>query len=959
MNNWIAPSDAELDQVAALATRLENRTYFFERLENPEWVSALARRGAFADPPDPVPADEPGYVQLPPWPEGRYLARMAPQAPDAVAAALEELPSSANPGVTRILLEAVTALPDEQFRRLAPKTVEWITSTETTVFTGHFAEAAADAITRLARAGKVKQALTAAGALLWIERLSDASDGSPSDQIFTRTPEPVGRLSHWTYKRAVERILPDLVDSAGLESLKLLLEMLSVAVKLSRRDDEPPNSDCHSYIWRPAIEDHPQNSDRGVRCLLVTAARDAAVRLARVSDVNLRAVVQLLEAGTLVHRRIALHVLAVVPDGAEMVAERIASRDFFDEPRLKHEYAELLRSRLGEAPPDVRRTFLGWVLAGPDLESFRQRYSAASPEDEVAYAECWKRDWLSIVADHLSGDEAKHYRELVTKHGEAKHPDFLSWTESWSGPETPLTPEDMQSMPAGEVVEFLASWQPGDDTGPRFEPSMEGLGRTFQAVVADRADDFAAVATRMQALDPTYVRSFLSGLEAAVRAGASFQWYQPILLMASVLEHPFVEREEDAPGFERDPGWSWTRGQAASLLQEGVADRNNRISFELREEVWGVLEPLTRDPNPSPAYEAAEAGYSSMDPLTLSINTNRGKAMHATIAYALWCRRGLDARGIDTAAGFDLIPEVRTVLDEHLDPNTEPSLAVRAVYGNWLPWLILLDEGWAAANTAQILPSDPELADFRDAAWSTYVRWCQPYDPVYDMLQHEYEAAVERIPSEGADDAAGDERADAKLGEHLVTFYWRGRLQPSLLERWFELADDKLAARVMGFLGRSLNNSEGDIDAEVLQRIRQLWDSRLEAIASDPEAHQSEADAFASTFVSARLDDDWSLAGLEVTLLGRGSRWSGHPVMARLAEIAAIKPAEATRCALQMLERTADDWDHLGWRDEVRDILAATDHATDPETLKHRKAIVDHYVKRGEHDFRDFVPSQP
>ena len=212
-------------------------------------------------------------------------------------------------------------------------------------------------------------------------------------------------------------MLPDLVDSAGLEALRLFSSLLTVAVRLSKRGDEPPESDGHSFIWRPAIEDHPQNLDRGVRCVLVTAVRDAAVRLARVSDEDLRAVVEVLEAGTLLHRRIALHVLAVVPGGAALAADRIKDRDIFDERRLKHEYAELLRSRLGEAPYEVRRTFLDWVLAGPDLEEFRRHHSDASPEDEVAYAEMWKRDWLSIVADHLSGDDMEQYRELVAKRG--------------------------------------------------------------------------------------------------------------------------------------------------------------------------------------------------------------------------------------------------------------------------------------------------------------------------------------------------------------------------------------------------------------------------------------------------------------------------------------------------------------------------------------------------------------
>lgn len=185
-------------------------------------------------------------------------------------------------------------------------------------------------------------------------------------------------------------------------------------------------------------------------------------------------------------------------------------------------------------------------------------------------------------------------------------------------------------------------------------------------------------------------------------------------LMASVLEHPFDNHDESSV-FDRDAGWRWTRGQVASLIQEGVADRDNRIPFESRDAVWNVLEPLTRDPHPSPHDEATD----SMDPLTRSINTNRGKAMHAVIAYALWCRRELDAQDADASQGFDSMPEVRTVLEARLDPDIEPSLAVRAVYGKWLPWIILIDEQWASANIARLFPPDPQHQSLRDAVWDT------------------------------------------------------------------------------------------------------------------------------------------------------------------------------------------------------------------------------------------------
>src|SRR5215218_8583312 len=85
IRSWAPPTAEELDRLAVLSARPENRAYFFDRLENPNWVRDLAQRGFFANPPGPVPAGEPGYVRFPPWPEGRYLVRVAAEAPAAVA----------------------------------------------------------------------------------------------------------------------------------------------------------------------------------------------------------------------------------------------------------------------------------------------------------------------------------------------------------------------------------------------------------------------------------------------------------------------------------------------------------------------------------------------------------------------------------------------------------------------------------------------------------------------------------------------------------------------------------------------------------------------------------------------------------------------------------------------------------------------------------------------------------
>jgi hypothetical protein len=113
-----------------------------------------------------------------------------------------------------------------------------------------------------------------------------------------------------------------------------------------------------------------------------------------------------------------------------------------------------------------------------------------------------------------------------------------------------------------------------------------------------------------------------------------------------------------------------------------------------------------------------------MDPATLSINTTRGQAMHAAVRYALWVRRHIEKtpEGKERIAhGFKEMAEVREVLEAHLDPTLDPSLAIRSVYGQWFPWLVLLDPQWASAHVPNIFPQNKPLRDLRDAAWDTSV----------------------------------------------------------------------------------------------------------------------------------------------------------------------------------------------------------------------------------------------
>lgn len=955
MRSWNQPTAEDLTALASLAGRPESRAYFFDHLQNPEWVTALDEVGFFEEPPEPVSADELGYSRFPPWPEGRYLARMAPLVPEAVTSVLIQLPDSQNPVVTRLYLQAAAELPDDQLRQVAHKVHKWIWCPSP----DNFADEAASVICQLLRARKVNQAVRSAGVLLRFKETPDPVDSLAAGDTLASHSDVVGHLSDWEYESVVKTILPALVEEAGLKGLKLFACLLDSALWLQRQEDEPDDSDGHSMIWRPAIEDHPQNHDHGIRDVLVSATRDAAVGFAKAGEAEITDALLNLEARSVLHRRIALHVLATSSHGTVLASKRITDREMFEDHRLRHEYATLVRSRFSGIPAEAQQIYLGWVREGPDLEEDRrQRGELGEPppsdKEEAAYVGGWQRDRLSFAASHLDGEDAHWYRQLVAEFGEPDQPDFVAYVSSWEGPESPVSKEEMSSWSAAEIVDRLRTWRPDERPPLSRGPSIAGLGRVFKDVAQERVAEFVPLSNEIGSLEPTYVRSFLQALDEALRKGVSICWVEPLRLMHSVVEHPF-EPDRGVHDRERDPGWRWSRGAVPSVLNTGFSHRENRIPLRCRDLAWRVLERLTKDPDPSPSSEA-NYGDSNMDLFSRAINSNRGRAIDAVIHYALWCRRELEAEGEDPELGFDLMPEVRSVLERHLDPEIDPSPAIRSIYGRWLPWLLLLDEAWVAENLARILPTDPGLAELRAAVWATYIVTCPPYNSVFRSIQAEYAAAVNRVPSGDVVGIPRHRGIDVKLGEHLVTLYSRDVTPQVMLDRFFQHADDDLAATVMENLGRTLLKTDGEIPTAVGTRIQQLWQRRLDTISHNPEEHRRESQAFAMTFAAAKLAEEWELTSLSRAIpAGSSSLFHGLLVMERLAQLAANRPLAATRLTLELLCHTDNEWRYLHWREEVQAVLVATADSGIPEVADIRQEIVDRYLKRGEYEFRELL----
>jgi hypothetical protein len=964
MKSWKTPTPELVSKAVARLSRDQQYRYFFDHLDNPQWVRPLEAKGYFRNPPAPVRDDLQGTISFPPWPESRYLARMAPLAPEAVLNIALTLETD-NVSIQTDLIDAALAMPAEMAEKFANKANRWLNSPY-----GLLPTKAGKLMEHLAMGGQTNAALKLARGLLTVLPDQAAKDKDANEPTVELPRQPRARFDSWEYGEILKSRVPALVSTAGDRALSLLADLLDLAVDFSQRQDKSTRPMDHSYIWRPAIEDHPQNVSSGIVDMLISAVRDAAEQIAKANPDHVTTIVSILESHQWqVFRRIALHVLGDFPTRAsDLIADRLTNREYFDTPGLRHEYYLLSQRCFGMLLAERQAEILGWIDKGPNVEllkmweAIRPGQQQPAAEDIQTHMRAWQLSRLAPIRSFLSPEWQSRNDALVAELGEPRHPEFLSYSygAQW-GPTSPVRADELRGMTVNEVVSFLDSWQPTPDRMSMFSPTLEGLGRELTSLVTSEPLGFAAAAVQFKGLDPTYVRALLRGLQEAAKQDRVFPWEPVINLCHWVMSQPRGVHEETTY-MDRDTGWGWTRKAIAELLGSGFESKSAGIPIDLRMQSWEVLQPLTDDPEPTPEDETRDGG-SNMDPATLSINTVRGEAMHSVVRYSLWVRRHLEQQERSKqreSHGLGAMPEVRSVLELHLDPGQDPALAIRAVYGQWFPMLVALDNHWTIENAASVFPDNESLRELRSAAWNTYLAYCEPYDDVFDILQDEYGRAVDRVATQTAE-ATHLADLSPRLAEHLIVFYLHGRLElddsQGLLARFYQIAPGTLRAHIASYLGRGLYNAKQGVPPQILDRLRKLWNWRIELVhqATQPSPYFEELSAFGWWFASGQFDADWSMTQLKDVIQLSGRVESDHLVVERLAELADQSPAQSVECLTRIFERDRSGWGAHRWREPARKLLRSVLRSPDAEARQRAESLIHGLGARGHLDYGDLL----
>jgi hypothetical protein len=567
-----------------------------------------------------------------------------------------------------------------------------------------------------------------------------------------------------------------------------------------------------------------------------------------------------------------------------------------------------------------------------------------------AVSDEWRRDRFAILKGQLPEAYEAKLSDLVARLGAARQlgePERIRGGEI--GPKSPKSVNDLNHMEPEDVLSFLASWNPGTEM---FSTTAEGLGRNLAIIAAQRPNDFAPAAGMFRRLDPTYVRSLIEGLTQALKQNLVFDWRPTLELAVWVVNQPRTVPDRKGGLMIADPDWGWTRDAIIDLVTAGFDDTPGKLPCKDRSLAWQAIRPLTDDPNPSLQSEAG----TNFDPVDLSINSTRGRALYAVVRYAWWARGCVGAEG-QPSPTFNAMPEVREVLDAHLDQTTEPGLMARAVYGQSIPSFAGLDWEWLRSNLGRILP-EAEADDPRfTAAWESFVTLAHPYPALLSILTPAYRRAVDRIGKPGL--VRQPISPETRLSEHLMLYYWWGKLafedDDGILDTFYAVASDKLRSHALWFVKNLLGQTEAPLEA--FGRAQKLMERRLATAKAAPSRDEfsEELANFGYWFASGRFEDRWAVETLLSTLRLTRRVYGDREVMRRLVELCPRYPVECIECVRHIIEGDREHWVMVLVEGAAREVLRSGLESSNPQAAVAARRLIEDVIALGYFEYRTLL----
>jgi hypothetical protein len=598
--------------------------------------------------------------------------------------------------------------------------------------------------------------------------------------------------------------------------------------------------------------------------------------------------------------------------------------------------------------PSQRKQILTWIEEGLNTERLLER--GFSKEEAEAASDAWRLERLTPIKDSLDSGLKERYESLHEKFGDPPDRRRVHGGAYQLSSKSPKQSPELAEMSVADVIEYLKTWRPNPNQSFPFNPSEEGLGAVLTEIVAKKAGEFSEQIGKLKETDPTYVRSAINGFEAAVRSKTPFNWATVLDLAQWVVKQPIEIPGRTGDHWTKDPDWGWARSAIVSLFEQGFREKS--IPFALRETVWDIIAALVQNQEATDRIAYTDPDSQSKDIWTHSVNRTEARAMRVAFQYIEWCRDNLKEQKFSLAN----VPEAEKLLSTGLDTEIQPSLDIRLIYGELLPFLVNVDRQWVENKKSRIFPLEPEKRSLRDIAWIAYLTANYAYNPAFDVLNDIYLSAVQHELAEPRLVGTGHMVGNPNDGliHHLLQLYWRGRIgleENGILGIFLKQASDELLARMVRYLGQSLKDTK-ELSGDEQQRLEKLWDRSISW--PDDSQHKLELEQYGWWFNSNHFDDQWALEHVYKSLqLSHGESDPKLGTLARFARLAEKYPKLVVQSAQLIV--SADFENVILWHDDLKKILSTVLKSGDAEAMKVARSIIQNMGAKGYLEYRSLL----
>lgn len=921
-------------------SRPELEPYLFSRPLSAEWLPLLRQVGLLQRPPAPVQVDE-GFYHLPVWQAARYLERIASERPQEVAEIAARLKTD-NARVHMSLIGAALTMPGPQAARVAKAAVSWLKGR----FSDMIVRDSIRLASYLAEKGEGDAALALFAALTELAPPPEKDDrGRRRFELRGATP----RHDEYWVQRMLAEDVPMLAAADPWPVLTLLAKRLTEALAQDETGLDWGDPRTSSIHWRGRIDlTGAESPSPDFRDALLDALRKLLDEVAAQGTAG-EVLSRYLRQEYALFRRLALYILSrhstVYP---VLVEEALGDPDLVLGLDARFEGFQLWKAACSRLSRDTREAVCAKLAA----------MAADSHGERVVVL------WLQAARDSgLPPDTQALLDRLMAEHGEQRNEPAITFG-GFVRLTSPVSGEQFAAMTVGEVADLLR--QPFSDLERPYVGSDSHLlhsqiefARVFAGDVARRPREYSGQLAPFLGGDmgPEYLYHLLAGFVAAWDQGTDLDWGPILDFCAQLLARAELDIERQrSSGGHPDIRFESVHGEIARLLEEAYKKDEHSLPDVHDGSAKRILFALLKHPDPSLESDD-DSGF---DAATASLNVVRGKALHALVRYALHRARTVTHPTDDGIAGSGapkLEPDVRAALEDRL--GNDPSPAVRAVFGMFFPQLCDLDRDWAVAKRDCVFErSNPAL--WR-AAWRGFVSFSQAYQRLYPLLREHYGFAVADLATAG-EQRMDSERADERLATHIATAYWLGwddlKSDDSPVKLFFDSASPSLRGHAIAFLRSGLQNAGLNRESEEWERLKELWQSRLDAASrgGPPAPADDEMMAFTGwlQFVPENLAGLYDLVRQLLPFLGSGSRVvHATEVIEYLERQSPAYPTLATALLMEVLKTSRHS---AGLSSaHIRPILEVAMTSGDNEAIERGIEAINLLGEMGRYEYRDLL----